>query len=291
MKTIKLFAVLLPVWLFGGAVYAQWSFDMQQDRHIASSFFAQVKAEEEGLMGAIIVKAALFFVHTPYVGHTLEVGDMEQLVVNLRELDCTTFMETCVALSRAVGKGTPDFDSYCRELQYIRYRGGVLDGYTSRLHYTSDWIFDNVGKGVVEDVTQQAGGRPLPLQLSFMSSHSDAYKHLKGRPDRVAYMQEVEKRINARDDYYYIPKQEIEKNRNHIRSGDLICFTTSMEGMDISHVGIAYWQEDVLTFIHASSTAKKVVVNEESISEYCSGIKSNTGIMVLRCNEEGLHKE
>lgn len=37
----------------------------------------------------------------PYVGQTLEINEEEQLVVNLRELDCTTLVETSAALALA----------------------------------------------------------------------------------------------------------------------------------------------------------------------------------------------
>ena len=123
----------------------------------------------------------------------------------------------------------------------------------------------------------------MHLKLSFMSTNADKYKHLKEHPDRIAFMQQVEERINTRGGYYYIPKQEITKNRQAIRSGDIIGFTTSAQGMDISHIGIAYWQNGALGFIHASSTQKKVVIDTQTLSDYCAGIKSNTGIIVLRC--------
>ncbi|MCL2738692.1 MAG: DUF1460 domain-containing protein [Bacteroidales bacterium] len=276
-------AILLILTLFSGSLFAQFSADMSRDRQIVQNYFAQIKAADKLDFNDLLINTARFFLNTPYVGHTLEVGDEERLIINLRELDCMTFMETCVALSRVVAAGTPDFDSYCRQLQGIRYRGGVIDGYTSRLHYTSDWMADNIDTGIVEDVTRLAGGKPLHLKLSFMSSRSDAYRHLKGYPDRVAFMRQVEERVNTRGGYYYIPKQEIKRHQEHIKSGDIIGFTTSTEGMDISHIGIAYWQNGELGFIHASSTEKKVVVDAQSLSDYCAGIRTNTGIIVLRC--------
>jgi len=267
------------------ALYGQWSADMNQDQRIVSTFFSQVKAEEGASMGETIIKTALFFLETPYVGHTLEVGDDERLVINVRELDCTTFLESCVALSNALQMNTASFDDYCKILERIRYRAGVLNGYVSRLHYTTDWIADNVAKGFVEDINQKIGGEPFNVQVSFMSSNPDSYKHLKGQPERIARIKQIEESINKRGTYHYIPKGKIPLLQAQIKSGDLIGFTTSVKGMDISHVGIAYWQNNVLTFIHASSTAKKVIVNPESLFEYCNKMGSNTGIVVLRCKE------
>jgi hypothetical protein len=281
---MKKISIVLTFALFSVTLAAQFSTDLSMDKQIVQNYFSQVAVSDKSDFGNLLISTALFFLNTPYVGHTLEEGgNEEQLVINLRELDCTTFMETCVALSRAVAAGTRDFDAYCRNIQFARYRGGNIDGYTSRLHYTTDWIADNSAKGIVENVTKLAGGKPLPLHLSFMSSHPDSYKHLTEHPQRVAFMRQVEESLNARDDFYYIPKQEITKNQPAIHSGDIIGFTTSTEGMDISHIGIAYWKNGTLTFIHASSTAKKVIVNPESLSDYCLGIRSNTGIVVVRC--------
>jgi hypothetical protein len=265
------------------AVQAQWSSDMPHDKRILSTFFSQVTAEEGVSMGEQIIRSALFFLDTPYVGHTLEVGDEEQLVINLRELDCTTFLESCVTLSRSIQMSMFHFDTYCHLLQQMRYRNGVVNGYASRLHYTTDWIADNMAKGILEDITGMIGGEPLKVQVSFMSSNPDSYKHLKGRPERIAHIRQIEEQINGRGNYHYIPKEKIPLRQEQIQNGDLICFVTSIAGLDISHVAIAYWQNSVLTFIHASSTAKKVIIDPDSIYEYCRKIKSNIGIMVLRC--------
>ncbi len=72
---------------------------------------------------------------------SLEKDGDEQLVINLTGLDCTTFLENSLALARCIKKGTTSFEDYLEELQFIRYRDGVIDGYTSRLHYFSDWIY------------------------------------------------------------------------------------------------------------------------------------------------------
>ena len=287
MKTIKLFGILILAFLFCRVdLHAQWSSDIQQDQQILHSLFNQVKADEGASIGVLMRQCALFFLNTPYVDHTLEVaGAEERFVINLRELDCMTFMETCVALCYTIETNTLSFEAYCKYLERIRYRVGVINGYTSRLHYMTDWIADNRAKGMVDDITKSIGGEPFKVQLSYMSSHSDAYVHLKGQPERTARIRQIEDLINKRGGYYYIPKQEIPSIAELIQNGDVICFTTSIEGMDVSHVGIAYWRGDELTFIHASSTAQKVIVEPVSLFEYCQRISSNTGIMVLRCKE------
>ena len=227
-----------------------------------------------------VVQTAMFFLDTPYVASTLEVNEEEQLVINLQTFDCMTFVENCMALSRTVCSKDADFDTFKKELQTIRYRNGSIEGYTSRLHYTSDWITDNQKKGILEDKTQISGGIILPMHINFMSTHPQAYNHLSKHPESIEKMRQIEDAINSHT-YYYIPKEKIKDCEKQIKSGDIICFVTSIQGLDISHLGIAYRKNGILTFIHASATAQKVIIDPLSIADYCKSIKSNKGIMVL----------
>jgi hypothetical protein len=193
-----------------------------------------------------------------------------------------TLVETCLALSRTAQYFPFDYDYFIRELKKIRYRDGVIHGYTSRLHYTIDWISDNVIKEEIEDITYALGGKKFRPNVYYMSSHPDLYAGLRENNSNLEGMVEIETHINQRNSYYFIPRNEINEKSAMIKTGDIICFVTSLPGLDISHLGIAYWNKGQLSFIHASSKVGKVIVNPESLSDYCSMIKSNIGIMVLR---------
>jgi len=249
------------------------------DQAFAEAFF---KSAVKSSIDNEIVRAALVFLETPYVGGTLEESEEEELIVNLHEVDCMTLVEYCIALSRTSQLPSPDWESFERELRQIRYRNGVINGYISRLHYTTDWIYDNVGKGIIEDVTYALGGRKFKADVHYMSENYDKYIHLADDYEAVQQIALIEQAINARSNYYYIPKKEITQHQSLIKNGDIICFTTSISGLDISHLSIAYWYKQQLTFIHASSSAKKVIINPESLIDYCNSIRSCTGIMVLR---------
>ena len=82
--------------------------------------------------------------------------------------------------------------------------------------------------------------------------------------------------------HYYVPKHEIDKCSFRIKNGDILCFVTSIKGLDVTHVGIAYWKDGQLTFIHASSSAKKVIIQASSLRDYAEGIKSCKGVLVAR---------
>ncbi|MDD5820871.1 MAG: DUF1460 domain-containing protein, partial [Prevotella sp.] len=66
------------------------------------------------------------FIGLPYVAKTLDLHKDEQLVVNLRQFDCTTLVETALALSECMKRKTPDFTHFCKELALIRYRDGIV---------------------------------------------------------------------------------------------------------------------------------------------------------------------
>ena len=249
------------------------------DKALVESFF---NLSMKNSIDSEILRAALIFLDTPYVGGTLEQSKEEELIVNLHEVDCMTLVEYCLAMSRAVQLSSPDWESFKTELRKIRYRNGLINGYVSRLHYATDWIHDNVGKGIFEDVTHALGGRKYIVNVHFMSENPEKYKHLANDTVAVQQIAQIEKEINARSNYFYIPKKEIATHQSLIKSGDIICFTTSIAGLDVSHLSIAYWNKNQLTFIHASSTAKKVIINPESLVEYCNAVRSCTGIMVLR---------
>lgn len=252
----------------------------QSDKGIFESYLNSVQTVDKLCSDILMDETAKFFLGVPYVGKTLEY-EPERLIVNLREMDCMTFVENVLALAEASASGTPSWQTYLEKLQQIRYRDGKIEDYTSRLHYTSDWIYENEKKGLIADITKEIGGVPLAMDVSFVSTHPESYIQMQSHPEYIAVMEKKEKEINSRQ-YYYIPKEEIDKREAQIRTGDIVCFVTSIKGLDISHVGIIHKEGDKMTFIHASSGKKRVIINEESLQDYVLGIKKSKGIMVLR---------
>jgi hypothetical protein len=275
--TVKQFFIALLLLLQAAGIKAQ----ERADREIFDRY-AQTVGRATA-RDSLLLKTALFFVNTPYVAQTLEVNDTEQLVVNLREMDCATFVDNVFALTRAFARRDAGFDAFSDELRRIRYRNGLIDGYVSRLHYTTDWIYDNEQMGIVSDKTKSIGGRRLPVDVSYMSTHPQAYPLLRNDTAAVCTVRRIEQAISARV-HYFIPKAEIDARADGIDTGSMICFVTKMKGLDTSHVGIACRIDDKLTFIHASAVYGRVVVNPESLTEYCASIKNNSGIIIVKLN-------
>ncbi len=251
-----------------------------KDKEIFNEYCSYITMWKGQPRDTIILKTALFFLETPYVAHTLEIAP-EGLVVNLRELDCTTFVENVIALSETMLSGNLSFENYCSILKHYRYRNDIITDYTDRLHYTSDWIYENQKKGLINNVTRKCGGKRLRLNLNIMSSNSDLYKPLSGNQALNKKIIIIEQKINARK-HNYIPTRRINRKFRKIQTGDMVGFVTTIPGIDISHVGIVYKKGKILTFIHASSKMKKVVVHEGTLSEYVKSTGKNTGIVLAR---------
>lgn len=253
---------------------------MQSDKEIFKSYLNAMHKVNPLSEEDLIDETGKYFLGVPYVGKTLE-REPEELVVNLRKFDCMTFVENVLALAKTYAAGTFSWSAFLDNLKFIRYRNGLIENFTSRLHYTSDWIYENERNGLIIDMTKAIGGVLLDMNVSFMSTYPENYVQLQTHPEYISVMAEKEKEINSRV-YYYIPKEMIDKYTEQIHTGDIVCFVTSINGLDISHVGIIHKEGTKVTFIHASSTKKKVIINEESIQDYVLSIKKNRGIIVLR---------
>lgn len=222
----------------------------------------------------------------PYVAHTLEGHEPEQLVVNTRELDCATLVETASALARTRALGKRSFADFATQLRLLRYFDGRIEGYTSRLHYLSFWMAHLVERGRIAEV--QLAPRltePLYIQLRYMSTHPESYEHLTNHPDRVARIAELERKYSGHVGRF-LPKHRTQLSRAQlgaIRDGDIIAIVTSRAGLDYSHQGIAYWGKDGrLHMLHASSERGRVIEDERTLYDYLARIKHARGIRVFR---------
>jgi len=213
---------------------------------------------------------------------TLGKGDEEKLIIHLSGLDCYTFFESSLVFARCIKMDKTTFEDFQTELTKVRYRSGILNGYSSRLHYASDWMYANALRGIVKDVTMEIGGIPYVKKINFMSGHSESYKRMKNKPSVVEQIEHVEKDINSRN-MFYIPEDKIEEIESNIQNGDIILITAEQKGLDISHSGMAVKGDDGrVYFMHAPLKGKKLQITPNPLSEYIKSMKRHTGIMVAR---------
>ena len=222
----------------------------------------------------------------PYAMHTLEIADPEKLVVNLSALDCTTLVETVCALALTKRQKADNFAAYCRNLESLRYWNGRRDGYCSRLHYFTWWIFDNKERGKIEEVND-SNCFVMPVQVNnyYMSRYPQRYKFLKGNSVRVQEIRQLEKKFNGADGFY-LPKSKTGLSRKHlsfIKDGDVIAIVTSKSGLDYSHLGFAVWgKDDRLHLLNASMVKGRVVEDTQTLKSYLYRYGHTKGIKVLR---------
>jgi hypothetical protein len=221
------------------------------------------------------------FLDTKYVAFTLELWeDREACVVNLRGLDCVTFFESSLGIARMIGRGETTPEDLVREVTFTRYRGGRIGDYTSRLHYTCDWMYDNAQKGAVRLLTPDLpGAERFTEKVYFMSGKPNAYKQLKANPRLVPTIASLEAAINARETYY-VPVDRIENIEPLLQTGDIVGITAGQKGIDCAHTGMCFRDADgTLRFMHAGQSAGRVLLDKR-LSEYLKGWA--TGAMFAR---------
>lgn len=272
---------LLALLIFNGLVQAADPEISKMDKAIIKNKLDRFSKEKSLPIGDLVLKIGLDFLNTPYVAKTLDKTKEEKLVINLHQLDCTTFAENCLALARTVKSNHPDAGTFCQELEKIRYRGGKLDGYASRLHYFCEWILDNELRGNVKSMAKEMGGQLLPIHLDFMSTHPKEYPQLVNDPETTEKIKLIEEKVSAQK-YFYIPANKFESIESQVNDGDIVTLTTSIPGIDVSHVGILMKKEGRIFLLHASSGIMKVVVSQEPFAQYLLKSKKTTGVMIAR---------
>ena len=222
------------------------------------------------------------FLNRPYKAHTLEGNQNEKLITNLREFDCSTFVESCIAMGLTYRKDDISFDKFKKYLQRLRYyKNGKIKGYESRINYFSDWLYTHEEDGLLQDITASMGGVEWKKNVNFMSTHWNKYPFPKDT-ELLEKIQKIEEKINGQS-FTYIPKAKVKSIENQFMNGDIIGITTNIDGLDITHEGFAIRLQDKRVYLlHASSDFKRVMVTDKPLSEYMAKNKNQTGIMVAR---------
>lgn len=278
MKTIPLFILLFLTFQIS---FAQKITCSPKDKQAFENKTIEIDGLLEKDFGKTMVAIGKTFMGIPYVAKTLEIGKTESLVVNLHGLDCTTYVENVLAFSSLLRDGKDDFRSFTQALETIRYKDGKLHGYGSRLHYFTEWIRNNQQKGLLKDITNKVGGIEIKKEINFMGTHRDLYPFLKDDKNFEKILA-TEKEL-AQETFCYLPQDQIEANEHLIQTGDIIALATSINGLDVTHTGIATREKNGrIHLLHASTGSMEVEVSKLPLAEYIKGIKKNIGILVAR---------
>ncbi|MCS7037719.1 MAG: DUF1460 domain-containing protein [Saprospiraceae bacterium] len=217
---------------------------------------------------------------TPY--GTLSASPNEYLMLSARQLDCWTFVEISLAIALAAQHKEASVATVADYVRQLRYWGGTVDGYASRVHYLSGWLRQAQDLGYLRDITQDLGGQPFRKDIRYMSDHPEQYPPLKD-PETLRRIRQVETRLSRRT-HYYIPQNHIERIERHLQPGDIIAITSARPGLDFAHLGFAIAQKGRIHLLHASSLQGRVVISAQPLGAYVRSQKGQTGVAVGRIN-------
>ncbi len=265
--------------------------DPDQERLTAwtAALRAEGSSRPEAPLGRNAIRVGELAVGTPYEPFTLEAylragGSPlhEPLTLSLTRFDCVTLVEACLAVARlAAHEGRPTWERFGREIERMRYHDGERRGYTSRLHYFSEWITDGERRGLVRDLGAELGGAADARPLRFMTEHRPSYPALA---DDGVFREigAMERRLDQHP-RRVIPTKLIPGVVHRIETGDVLGFATEIPGLDVSHAAFAYRDGDgILRVLHAPLSGGVVEVTRATLPEYVAAIRRSTGILVAR---------
>ena len=252
----RLLSFLVFVCFSFGAVGLAWSSDHELDTLYSNS-------DQQRLTSFKTTKRIDFFARkflnekAPYVVNPLGEGADSEFekgpLYRFDAFDCTTFVETVMALSFARTAG-----DFLPVLNQIRYKNGIVS-YQTRNHFPSlDWIPNNIQNGFVRDITSAID--PNHFQTSRTWIEKDSWIKMKG----VDY-QPLSGLFNKQwASVNYITKEALltqPQLLEKIPSGSIFHVVrpqwnlTAAIGtqLDISHVGFLIREEGLLYIIHASN--------------------------------------
>lgn len=243
-----------------------------------------MKGYQSGLTdaNALIEFYARQLLGTPYVAHTLE-ADKEVLTINIHELDCLTFIETLYSLTRATLNHRYSWRDFAANIENVRYRGGKMGDYSSRIHYISEWIIDNHMRGNLQEITQDLPHADYMVKnIDYMTTHPDQYQQLKNDTAMVEKIRRFELRNHR---YPYLKRSWLNSKevKAALKSGDFVSLVTKADGLDVSHNGIIIVDEKGEPYLlDASMSGGKVMLEPKPLFKHLERSKTNIGIRVFR---------
>ncbi len=220
------------------------------------------------------------FKGTPYEGYGHDPIGPERLIVKTDQLGCVSLIELSLAIARVAYCGDNSPKTVLEEIQKMRYRGGQIMGFPSRLHYFSEWLDQAIDNHILADRTMDLGGRTMSKEFNWVTAHKNLYPPVTIKENRLA-LREVEKNLSQKR-FPVIPQNEIAAIEPLLNEGDLIAIITEKQGIIVSHVGMVTLLGQKRHIFHASSHLKRVGISSYTISNYVHSKNERIGIRVSR---------
>ena len=260
---------------------ARMRFHCESDTIVINELLA--KGRESGLTdaNALVEFYARQLLGTPYVAHTLE-GDEEMLTINIHQLDCLTFIETLYSLTRATLNQRYSWRDFAANIENVRYRGGEMGDYSTRIHYISEWIIDNHVRGNLVEITPDLPHADYMVKnIDYMTHHTGSYRQLK---NDTAMVEKIRKHELRNHRFPYLKRSWLNDKavKAALRSGDFVTLVTKIEGLDVSHNGIIIVDKGEPYLLDASMSGGKVMLESKPLYKYLERSKTNIGVRVFR---------
>ncbi|MEX0425303.1 DUF1460 domain-containing protein [Providencia rettgeri] len=201
-----------------------------------------------------------YFLTTPYNKQTLNMSPLspEELVINLKEMDCMTFIEYIEAFKRS-----NNYEQFVSNLINIRYINQNIT-FKHRRHFFSDWAQEP--EAIVVDITSEISPHFIQVNKQLNLKHHNQ-RYISGLP--------VKSRL-----INYIPVKYVDDALVlRLRPGDYIGVYSKDDGLDVSHVGVVIRRGNKTIFRNASSLRRNLQVIDIEMNDY---LKGKAGIVVFR---------
>lgn len=208
----------------------------------------------------------IYFLSTQFLGidyaESTLIGDKdtpEAFVINLRGVDCLTFVEYIEAM-----RLSDSFSAFESNLRKVRYKYGIVE-FANRNHFLTDWIEHNAE--FVDDITEKIGGQNTVKVQKTLNEKEDGSYFLAG-------IQPVPGEIK------YIPSDSIDASvLGNLCTGDYAGIYSPLKGLDVSHAGIIIKKENSIYLRHASSLRKYRKIVDHDFTNYMA---NKPGIIMFR---------
>jgi hypothetical protein len=207
----------------------------------------------------------------------------EYFAISLRLFDCMTLVEASVGLAKTKRSGQPSYSQFKNQVRQMRYANGLVT-YSTRLHYFTDWLFENEKRGMLTNISREIGGVPFKKEVNYMSSKRDTFYGNMRDPKTFAAVRSREIAISNRS-MWYIPKENVADIEAKLQDGDIIAITNAAEGMDIAHTGFVYKHYDRAHMLHADLELGRVSITSVPLADYLAAHPKHTGVMIARLKE------
>ena len=259
--------------------------DIDQKKYQQIFNYARNNNLSEASIGTIAQAVAEQFLGAEYKAGLLDKSTQETLVISLQQFDCLLFIETVLAIADNIARQENNYQAFTNKVEEQRYWNGKMNGYCSRLHYFSDWIVDNQARGNVKNITAELGGISTVKKLNFMTTHRSSYPNLAKSDRNFECIERVEASLSS--NFNYIPTNQIHRVYSQLQPGDIIGVATEIAGLDFTHTGFVYQQDNGdIGLIHASPAGEVTIAKD--LQTYISNVDLAIGIVVSRASEPKL---